>query len=129
MTLPILAEGQILALIEFSLKARLSCGQKRPDESTSFKGKENRHFSSVLFSLSYREYLYFSTGLKLVCLGVISYKAKVKAVMDNLEFPECIYLLMFEARDRSGLKSAGEVKRKEFGFFKNLFKDLIGFIE
>lgn len=38
--------------------------------------------------------------------------------MENLGFPECIYLLMFEARDGSGLKSAGEVKREEVGFLK-----------
>lgn len=72
-----LAEGQMLALIEFSLKARLSCGQKRPDESTWFKGKENGHFNSILFCLGYREYLYFCTGLKLICaLG--SFPAKQK---------------------------------------------------
>lgn len=37
--------------------------------------------------------------------------------MDSVEFPEYIYLLVFEARDGSGLKSAGKVKGKEFGFF------------
>lgn len=35
--------------------------------------------------------------------------------MDNLGFPKYIYLLVFEARDGSGLKSAGEVKEEEFG--------------
>ena len=47
---------------------------KRPGESIWFKGKENYHFNSVLFCLGYREYLYFCTGLKLVCLGLSSCK-------------------------------------------------------
>lgn len=39
----------MLALVEFSVKARLSCGKKRDGDSTWFKGKENYQFSVFFF--------------------------------------------------------------------------------
>ena len=49
--------------------------------------------------------------------------------MDRLGLPECIYFLVFEARERFGWKSDEEVKGEGFGSFFKKFKDLIGFIE
>lgn len=47
--MPILAKEKMSVLVGFSLKARLACGQKRPGESTWFKGKLTFQFSLVLF--------------------------------------------------------------------------------
>lgn len=82
----------MLALVEFSVKARLSCGKKRDGDSTWFKGKENYQFSVFFFQFGLQGILLFSHWFKThVCLGVVSCKGKVKAVTDNLGLPR-IYL-------------------------------------
>ena len=118
-----LIKEQVLALVGFSVKARLtcSCGKKR-ELVNQFGLKENETVIPIQYffssSLDYKRVLTFSHCFKIPV--PVSVPAKQKAEMNHVGLVEFIYLLLFEARVGFGVKLAGEVKGEAAAAAKSL---------
>ena len=128
-----LIEEQLLALVGFSLKARLSCscGKKR-ELVNQFGLKENETLIPIQYCFLpvwiIREYLHFHTILKFMCYRVSFCKAKWRQKWTMWDLQNSFICLCLKLEVSLGWSRLERLKEGEFGSF--LEREIIlGFLE